>query len=176
MLNLLIAFAAMVGATTQPAALRVDLDAEAREIVFHNQSNRELVVVRPVDGAGEGMRRVSYEWSVERDGRRIAPVAVGRCGNVNAYRAEDFIVLAPKESTRVKIDDSFLRPPELAYPMREPGVYTVTLHYQFNPDRPEQGLVTGEADAHTLALLRRAEQAEIASMPVRWTPKHRSAD
>ena len=175
MTNLLIAFAALLGATTQPASLRVTLDADAREIVFHNQTDCELVVVKPVDGAGESMRAVYYTWEVTRDGKPLAPFAVTRCGNVNGYRVEDFIVLAPRAATRIRIDDSFLRPPEQAYPMRDPGEYTVWLHYHYDRQRPELGLAMGEPDAATRALLERAEEVQIVSDPVAWTPRARPA-
>mgnify|MGYP006915219008 CR=1 FL=1 len=87
---------------------------------------------------------------------------VGRCGNTNPLRVEDFHRLQPKEkwcACSIKIDQRF-------YPnLKEGTPYTVNLFYQMAGNGKSTGL-HGENEWSTSRRLREALRCDLTSKPV----------
>lgn len=113
-------------------------EAMAISASFSNEGSAPLTVLKPIDGAGDGMRCVSYQWKVVRaDGTAITPKGYGRCGNTNSISEKDFATLAP--GARTAIGPDWLSAPEMKLDLSPPGVYRVQLIYSFKLPEGELG-------------------------------------
>lgn len=114
-----------------------------------NGSETEKQVVRPCDGSQAGARFPGYVWSIERvDGKPLTKQKLGRCGNVNSLKAEDFVLLAPKGVHAVKVatNNAWLSLPGDGTTWLDSGRYRVSLTYTFDPKYVERcyGFLNGD--------------------------------
>jgi hypothetical protein len=119
----------------QLATARTDRTPEAPialDLAFANRSAKNLVVVRPLDGSLEGWRWPRYDLYARdaSDGSvyRFAFVG-GRCGNVNAVRADDYVAIEPGSGRHDVANGwaDYLRDARLP----KPGRYTLWVVYAF---------------------------------------------
>jgi hypothetical protein len=161
-------------ATALDGQIEVTLVAEPTTIRPHeelrvhirltNRSKHPAVVLRPVDGAYCDMRFVAYTWTVTREGTPARKHRLLRCGNVNNFRSDNFITLAPGGSyTFTTMGDA----PNEYYDCSEPGLYEVTLTYTFDLKRRDRSGPLERQPDYVVPLLRRAAPVTATSAPVR---------
>jgi hypothetical protein len=134
-------------------------------IEFANESDRPIVVMAPVDGAQDGMRQVSYSWSLTtRDGRPIPRRLYGRCGNFNSAETHDFVTVPPHGKARV--ESNFLMSPVDLMDEKGPGEFRATLTYSFDRSRREADGKLGRDAPGTASMLKQAWVGTVLSDPV----------
>jgi len=101
--------------------------------VLVNRGNQEVVLVQPGDGSNCGWRTPLIEWS--HGSWFHAP----RCGNINAFKADEVFSLKPGESQQLC---DWVQVPRLAHP----GRYRLTVRYTNNPDQSWIGSPLGKHD------------------------------
>ncbi|MDB5295566.1 MAG: hypothetical protein JWO31_1549 [Phycisphaerales bacterium] len=134
---------------------------------FRNESDRPIVVMMPIEGTEDGLRKASYSWSFTYvDGRSVPYGWTLICGNtagIRAADADDFITVPPRGKARV---DQILqmRPPPVP-PEERVGEFRATLVYAFHPSRREGGK-RGKDTVEAEALMKRAWVGTVVSDPV----------
>jgi len=95
---------------------------------LENHSAEPVLVLLPCDGSVEAMRVPAYTWEVTlAAGSAAPPLPALRCGNVNAFREEDFVRLEPGE--HADLDNGWLPGPGERFSFVRPGRYTIRLRY-----------------------------------------------
>ncbi len=110
------------------------------QAVLRNQSTEPLTVVAPLEYSSLRFRMPLYQWELRREGQPLREFSFPGCGTFAELAYSDFVTLAPGESMELVSSsdlDSFF-PDHL---LREPGAYTLQLHYVLDREGgiPERG-------------------------------------
>lgn len=116
---------------TGPATRKVG-DGLALELEMVNRTDGPLVAMRSLDGSPEHWRSPYYDLYLEEvsTGRQFRwDRQGGRCGNVNAIKADDYVDLAPGASTKevTQVWGGYLTMATIL----KPGTYRAWVVYQF---------------------------------------------
>jgi hypothetical protein len=146
-------------------------EAPKFSIAFSNQGGAPLQLLKPIDGAEDGMRCVKYEWKVVRaDGAPIKPRSYGRCGNSNSIGVEDFETVEPGANQAIAAN--WLAGPAMKLDLSPKGVYRVQLTYTFtlpDGDLSPAPFGGGTKPGKAQELLKQTHECTIASNWVEFT-------
>ena len=113
-------------------------ESPAIEVRLRNKTNRTIRLVGCLDGSDLGWRFPHCVFEVDGPPGHRGP-GIGRCGNTNALRAEDFVDLRAGESLNpfMRIDDyGFFGSSALDFThFMVPGKYTVRFRYSTNSSK-----------------------------------------
>jgi hypothetical protein len=138
-----------------------------------NQSGKPQQVVRPCDGSQDGARFPEYRWTFQRvDGAKITRQQLGRCGNVNSLKADDFVVVAPTSEHPIKVaaNNAWLSLPGDGLTWLTPGKYRATLTYSFQPKQLERcyGRMNGDCPPDIAKRIRATPARTVKSNTVEF--------
>lgn len=110
-------------------------EVPALKVSIVNQSGKEIYLVGSLDGSDLKWRRPYCYFTIEKP----APgdISIGRCGNMNRLRAEDFVRVGPGEAfdPYQSIDHyGFFRDYTIMNPetFKATGIYKIKFHYSTN--------------------------------------------
>lgn len=130
-----------------------------------NEGKAAVTLVQPGDGSRCGWRTPLVGWSVHavlpddppvRRPSRLVLSNGGRCGNINALRAQEVFTLEPGQFKR-------LNGWEGMPPFGDPGTYRIVLHYKNEPGRAWQGLPLGTHDPKARKQIRNSHPCWLVS-------------
>lgn len=135
----LVVLASASGVGAADAAFECEISTDRTNLVIgqvpsltvriRNKTGGEVHLVGSLDGSTCGWRFPKCRLEILDPAGRSVALPLGRCGNMNALRTDDFV--------RVRAGDSFypfglgfFRPSEFSrFPVTTPGEYTVRFHY-----------------------------------------------
>lgn len=127
------------------------------------------MLVGSLDGSDVQWRYPHSYVTIERPTGDRPPAGVGRCGNTNPLRPEDFVVLGPGQAFnpyRRNDDYGFFGCHALdSMTFTSAGRYTVTFHYSTEGSGPEawNGGLNGEPTGDALRLLEQVPPVSLTS-------------
>jgi hypothetical protein len=139
--------------TTTPVVRNGEMPRFRVEVVNH--SDAAVTLVKPGDGSDCGCRTPVVAWVVEG----VTPGRVGRCGNINALRADEIFTLRPGQRVRLGKWVGFPNLPG-------PGRYKIRFRYENRPDLKWSGVPLGPHDAKAMPRVRASTPAVAYSNAV----------
>lgn len=138
-------------------------------VTLRNAGEAPVRLVEPGDGSEWGWRTPIIGWSVlPADSKEAHPEdppkpTGGRCGNVNAIKADEVFSLKPGEERRFE-QGWWGAPRRLA-----PGKYRAVLIYENVPSKDCGGLAMGEHSEQALADIKRSTPCKLRSNELLFT-------
>ena len=96
---------------------------------IRNKTDKDAILVGSLDGSTEGWRFPKCRIEILDAAGKPVTAAMARCGNMNALRTNDFVLVRAGDSF-YPFGKGFFPPPQFyQFPIPGPGDYTVRFHY-----------------------------------------------
>lgn len=136
-------------------------------ITIKNNSGKDVYLIGSLDASEEQWRSPYCYFKIDKPKSDSLPI-IGRCGNMNSLRIEDFKLVKSGETFNPyqSIDgDGFFGSYEIERKenFQNPGIYKITFHYSTKSTKLEDYLGDGDENTELRALFDKMPNIELTS-------------